>query len=235
MLRRVGALKVALSQETEANLFERLLLSEESIRNIRDRRAQKLFNELMQLIHEIIPHLGEIVGCVLSHYRKRITFAYTDINSVFDDLKSECYIGLVKGLIRISSAYANDYQKIYRYLMKVVRSHIKNTLSLLLLSARVPQSRWYALNHQEKNNLVPIPFSQAKNGDSENGNEEENNDLLCEPFPQADVEFKDFIKKLPEPYRYYTEKLVEGSIEMPPIFQKILALYSLLLFQRLAR
>lgn len=235
-LRRCGFFRRLPSKETEVNFFERAFVGANGAATLPMHRPRvaRLINTLMEIIHETIPYLGEIVGCVLSHYRKKINFSYSDINSVFDDLRSECYIGLVKGLLRVSETYVDDYSKVYRYLMKVVRSHIKNALSVLLLTARVPQSRWMSLSMQEKNNLVPLPLNGVRNN---NDNESEGKDLddsvIFENFPVDDVEFRDFVARLPEPYKTCVRANLQGEMLTPSVLQKMLSLYALLLYRRL--
>lgn len=219
------------------NFFERTFFGASNSQSlpVHNCRVARLLNLLMETIHETIPHLSEIVGCVLSHYRKKINFSYSDISSIFDDLRSECYIGLVKGLLRVSEDYADDYNKIYRYLMKVVRSHVKNALSVLLLTARVPQSRWMALTTQEKNNLVPLPLNGARNNnhDANGENKELESAIVSEEFPVEDVEFRDFVARLPEPYKTCVRAYLVGEVLSPSALQRVLSLYALFLYRRL--
>lgn len=238
LLRARGFFKSMAPTETECNYFERMFLTQNGAVQlpVKTKRAAQLMARLMHLIHETTPHLGKIAGCVLSHYYKKIHFAYSDIGSVFDDLKSECYIGIVRGLLRVSEDYADDYNKVYRYIMKVARSHIKSVLSVLLLSARVPQSRWMSLSAQEKNNLVPISLNgMNEQHRDENGNGGDgNNSVAVDNFPLADVEFADFVARLPQPYKMCVRAAMNGDSLEFPYLQKMFALYALVLYKTLS-
>lgn len=238
LLRARGFFKNMAPTETECNYFERVFLAQNGAVQlpIKSKRAAQLMARLMHLIHETTPHLGKIVGCVLSHYYKKIHFSYSDIGNVFDDLKSECYIGIVRGLLRVSEDYADDYNKVYRYIMKVARSHIKSVLSVLLLSARVPQSRWMSLSAQEKNNLVPISLNgmnEQHREDNGNGGDG-NNSVAVDNFPLADVEFADFVARLPQPYKMCVRAVMNGDSLEFPYLQKMFALYALVLYKTLS-
>lgn len=224
------------------NFFEQQFIFNKSpaaCKLLKIKKISKLLDDYLSTINSLIPLLDEVVWCVLSHYSKRITFAHVDIPTIFTDLRSECYIGLVKGLIRLSAEYKDDVDKVLRYLMKVVRSHVKNMISVMLLSARIPQSRWYKVPPEIRNHFIPISLNNMNNNHDtscEEGVDDKSDGLCSVDFPYGSLEFFDFVVKLPSPYKDAILSLLEGGEDTtapPLILTKLFALYALTLFRKL--
>jgi len=217
--------------ETVGNFLERLFLSFPV--TVKTESSDEFFRAL----NDLIPYFHDVVDCVLMHYQKRITFGFSDLRHLKQDMEQECYLGLVRALLRVVEAYAGDYDKVYRYVMKVVRSHIKNFLSVSILTARIPPSKWRALTTAEKENFVPVSLNNHEKNHL-SAEDEVETDLPCADERDAvrDFELHDFISKLPEPYKssvlYFLDEVDEG--EIPGVLRRLFAAYAMILYYRLS-
>ena len=217
-------------RSTEMNFIEQVLFFKEaSGAQPIPEEIQSYVEEISRLLHEVAPGFRRAVHFVLAHYRRRISFSNSDINQLFEDLQSECYIGLLKGLLRIGENCIKDLDKVEHYLIKVIRSHIKNVLGYTVPIARIPQSRWFKIPCEERNSLIPRSLEELK----ETENEENNGDNfpVGENFPCESVELAHYISKLPQPYRGAIQSLLDGEVVEPAALQKLFALYAYLLYK----
>lgn len=197
--------------------------------------AERWMGKLIPLLHELAEAYRHLIFLVLAHYRRCIHFSFSDVSEVFKDLQSECYTGLLRGILRIKEEHCSNPDRVEHYLLKVMRSHVKNSLGAMLPAARVPQSRWYKISQDEKNALIPISLENFVEGygEDEEVDATKGNLQLSVPFPLEDVEFRHFVDKLPEPYKRSVTALLDGEDLEPPALQRLFALHALLLFKEM--
>lgn len=181
----------------------------------------------------LIPVLTEtftpVVKGIIQHYKRKITYAPTDVRTFYEDLEQECWVGLWRALIRFDDSKMAESPP-EAYISKVIRSHVKETpIGTLLHIAKIPHSKWSTLPAEVKDSLKYTNNRQ----ESEEENSEENGIEGWVLFGQEDVEWRDYVAKLPPLFRQAVLEVAGETKEetLPPKIAKFLALCAVLVYK----
>lgn len=179
-------------------------------------------------IHKVSELFTPLLRQISQHYRQRIAYAPTDLETFYEDLDSECIIGLWKALIRF------DLDKVggsppEAYIAKVIRSHVKEIPIGLLHVARIPQSKWKRLPDETRETLR-YPTNNNKERDEDEINDEDI--IIPVEFDLDTIEWQDFISKLHPVFRESLMSVAgEEESDIPLPVAKFLSLLALLCYR----
>jgi len=226
---------------TKYCLLEKLLLSGEKIdKYFRTPQEKRIYEQFGQHLFLVLQMFSSAMSKVLSRYMKVIVYSYTDLREVHEDLKMEVIIGTIKGLLRLRSSVVLKEEvnptQLESYIMKVARTHIKDVLPNFVLVTHIPRTCWRKLK-DDKNKFVPICIEMAENDTATESGEFRLEELPPEyivDFDMASIEFRDFVRKLPEPFKSAVlVKLEGGGGDIPQTLINALAEYACRVYREL--
>lgn len=159
----------------------------------------EVINEMRGLIHELSETFAPLLQNIFNHYKQRITYAPVDLSIFYEDLWSECLVGLWKALIRFDRERMRGAPP-EAYISKVIRSHVKETPIGYLHVAKIPQSKWMKLPADAKETLRFVPPNHNNNLTCEDEIVEEEVDAYID-FDSDDIEWRDYMRRLPPLFR----------------------------------
>jgi len=196
-----------------------------------DNKSAQLVEEIKDILVELTPQFQSLADAVFNLYKKRITYTPVDMETFWEDLRQECWMGLWRALLRFDpTVYPHNPDA---YITKVIRSHVKVTpIGVFLHIARVPHSRWKHLTPEQKAALS-YNHNLTQEEDENEGNSIEFPDNGG--FSIDEIEWRDFRDKLPPLFRIAVDavELGEGSgWLLPKPIVNLLAYCALVIFRR---
>ncbi len=217
----------------DAGGLERYLVNE------KDKQAFSKFTEnIFLLVNFFLPAADK----VLSHYMKALFYSSVDMKEIEKDLEMEVVVGIVRGLLRLKYNIVKkenfDLRKIESYIMKVARTHIKDVLPNLMLAMNIPRTCWGKIkDNKVKYSPVYLDDLSIQDGTTslEDSQVELGDDLpLVEEFDWVTVEFRDFLSKVPEPFRRAIITKIEGlNVDFPSYVIDALARFAYEVYTKL--
>lgn len=189
-----------------------------------------IIEEIKAVLAELTPHYQHLADAVFHLYKKRITYAPTDMNTFLEDLMQECWMGLWRALLRYDPSVCPPNPD--AYITKVIRSHVKVTpIGVFLHVARVPHSRWRHLTPEQKVALSPNHILPQ---------DEEEGEMEIE-FPDDgdfnfdEIEWRDYRRRLPPLFKVAVDAIELGEGEgciLPKPIVNLLAFCALVVYKR---
>jgi len=209
---------------------------------LQDEKDKQVFLQFTEDMFTLVNFFLPAADKVISHYMKALFYSSVDIKEVEKDLEMEVVVGIVRGLLRLKHNILKrdgfNLNKIESYIMKVARTHIKDVLPNFMLATHIPRTCWSKIK-ENKSKYSPIyieDLTAHENGTSVEENHSEPADTipLIEDFDWVGVEFKDFLAKVPEPFRSAIIAKVEGlNVDFPSYMVDALARYAYEIYTKL--
>lgn len=206
--------------------LEKILMGEEKCD---DAEILEKIDKLRELLLQLAERFAPVAYKVFLHYKKKITFAPTNLQTFYEDLEQECWIGLCRAILRLDPKKVKESPP-DAYLSKVIRSHVKETPIGLLHVARIPQSKWMQIPDELKN-CLRYQNNHIEHSE-ESGEEEDIINTVGESFNLEEVEWADFLNALPPIFRVAILTTAgEWDSDLPLPVAKFLSLCALVVYK----